>query len=892
MNLRVRGRSRVIDVLLIAALAVAGTIPAFATETHQFDVPAEDAPTAIRDFATQAHVQILVAGENVKEKHLHAVSGEFSTEQGLRLLLADSGLSPQYVGDRSIALVTSSDSIPPPKGNAKEGKKNSSSDFRVAQVDQTPAGPQAVGDNQNAEKKKKEEGLTEIVVTGTHIRGVTVLASSMTSFSRDDIAQSGAGTVSDFMDRIPQNFVGGASSNSMGTSLLGGGDTFDRTGGSGVNLRGLGNGATLVLIDGRRVAPGNVTGNFVDVSMIPMAAVQRIDISTDGASAIYGSDAVGGVVNFVLRDNFDGAETFARAGSVTDGSHSEYDISQTIGHTWSGGAGMVSAEFYHTNPLSAADRPFSDTAQLPFTLLPYQQRESLFFNVRQDLGGFNAFANAIIGHRASEFDVSSLRFISHSTASINTYNATVGVDKNLGEKQLLEFSATYSGSGTHEDTIQNAAPATSYHANSSVLELSPTLDGTLWHMRSGEVRYAIGAEYRSEHFRQLDLLAETEFKPSRAVYAGFAELNVPVVSPDMGVWGVRQLSINLADRLEHYSDFGSTNNPKFGVVWTVFPDLKLRGSYGKSFQAPNLNDLNPEITNAATFPLRPDGTFNPGAPDNVNTLALFGGNPNLQPEKATSWTAGLDFTPEAIRGLRLTGTYYDIRFTNRVTNLQGTFGILELIQNAAILGPTVIQFNPALSTVKSWYANPHFSDYFGIPATSVNAIADLRIQNLSGVSTHGVDFGISYDTTLQSVHLTTGIDGTRILGFTNQVTPKAPVISILDTTFNPIHLRIRGKAVAEYRDLTLAAFINYVGNYDNNQVTPQVPAGSWTTVDASATYALHSGPLSGFSATVGSLNLLNRDPPFVGNSTLVVNYDGANANPVRRFVYLNVSYKW
>src|ERR1700730_5572148 len=104
------GRSQLIDILLTAALAVAGPIPAFAAETHQFDVPDEAAPAAIRDFASQAHVQILVAGENVKEKHLHAVSGELSTDQGLRILLADSGLIPQYVGDRSIALVTAANS--------------------------------------------------------------------------------------------------------------------------------------------------------------------------------------------------------------------------------------------------------------------------------------------------------------------------------------------------------------------------------------------------------------------------------------------------------------------------------------------------------------------------------------------------------------------------------------------------------------------------------------------------------------------------------------------------------------------------------------------------------------------------------------------------------------
>src|ERR1700733_4967370 len=124
MKLRVMGRSRVFDVLLFAALAVAGPIPVFATETHQFDIPAEDAPSAIRDFATQAHVQILVAGENVREKHLHPVAGEFSTEEGLRLLLADSGLSPQYVGDRSIALVKASDANSPSQGNAKEGGKS------------------------------------------------------------------------------------------------------------------------------------------------------------------------------------------------------------------------------------------------------------------------------------------------------------------------------------------------------------------------------------------------------------------------------------------------------------------------------------------------------------------------------------------------------------------------------------------------------------------------------------------------------------------------------------------------------------------------------------------------------------------------------------------------
>jgi len=105
----------------------AGSIPAFATETHRFEVPDEDATAAIRDFASQAHVQILVAGDNVKEKHLHALSGEFSTDQGLRILLADSGLTPQYINHRSIALVTTSSATTP---GAKQTEKSSRNTYR------------------------------------------------------------------------------------------------------------------------------------------------------------------------------------------------------------------------------------------------------------------------------------------------------------------------------------------------------------------------------------------------------------------------------------------------------------------------------------------------------------------------------------------------------------------------------------------------------------------------------------------------------------------------------------------------------------------------------------------------------------------------------------------
>src|SRR5258708_34821074 len=107
--------TRVIELVLVAALVSRGIGLAVASDTIRFNIPAEEAPAAIRDFASQANVQIIVAGESVNGKRLHAVVGELSTEQALRILLAGSGLTPRYVGNGSIALVT--DTTPAPSGS-------------------------------------------------------------------------------------------------------------------------------------------------------------------------------------------------------------------------------------------------------------------------------------------------------------------------------------------------------------------------------------------------------------------------------------------------------------------------------------------------------------------------------------------------------------------------------------------------------------------------------------------------------------------------------------------------------------------------------------------------------------------------------------------------------
>src|SRR6185312_3805873 len=108
-----------------------------------------------------------------------------------------------------------------------------------------------------------------------------------------------------------------------------------------------------------RIAPSGTAGEFVDIENIPLSAIDRIDILPDSASALFGADAIGGVVNLVLRDKLDGGETTLRGGSGTHGDLQEYLVSQAFGKSWDGGHGLLAVEFYDRGPLSASHRTYA-----------------------------------------------------------------------------------------------------------------------------------------------------------------------------------------------------------------------------------------------------------------------------------------------------------------------------------------------------------------------------------------------------------------------------------------------------------------------------------------------------------------------------------------------------
>jgi iron complex outermembrane receptor protein len=198
-----------------------------------------------------------------------------------------------------------------------------------------------------------EPAVEEIVVTGTRIkrRDFTSI-SPLATIDPTVIEYSGRPTLEETLNRMPQVIPDfGRTSNSPGDGT------------ARVNLRGLGAGRTLVLVNGRRLAPSGV-GTAVDVNNIPQVLVERVEIITGGATAVYGSDAVAGVVNFLLREDFDGLSVDGSFGITGEGDAETRDLDVAYGHNLANGRGnvVVYAGVLEREELFAAEREFTSVA--------------------------------------------------------------------------------------------------------------------------------------------------------------------------------------------------------------------------------------------------------------------------------------------------------------------------------------------------------------------------------------------------------------------------------------------------------------------------------------------------------------------------------------------------
>jgi outer membrane receptor protein involved in Fe transport len=256
----------------------------------------------------------------------------------------------------------------------------------VANSAEKPA-PAKTDDDATSEHKSVK--MEKIEILGSRIHGLDIEGPSpVSTYNQDYIQATGAMTLADFLNKLPQNYSGISAGRSsapnelnpefgqrtetttpMFNFILGASDAPPgQTGVSGVSLRGLGSGSTLVLVDGRRQIKSGA-GNrgsdsqqgFVDLNGIPLGMIDHIEVLPSGASAIYGADAVAGVINIVLKKDYNGSElTGTYKGSFAGGGR-ERTVNLTSGFTSPDGKlrGMVSVDYYDRAALKASQRGFS-----------------------------------------------------------------------------------------------------------------------------------------------------------------------------------------------------------------------------------------------------------------------------------------------------------------------------------------------------------------------------------------------------------------------------------------------------------------------------------------------------------------------------------------------------
>jgi iron complex outermembrane receptor protein len=206
--------------------------------------------------------------------------------------------------------------------------------------------------------------MPKVEITGSAIRRIeSETALPVQVITREDIEKAGVTTASELMARVSAN-VGGLTD---GASIT---DGHDQRGFNSANLRGIGTSSTLVLLNGRRMAnfasPGDDTG--VDLNNIPAAAIQRVEVLLDGASALYGTDAIGGVINFITRKDFQGVELNVYGGKTDEGGAGKRTASITAGHgdlAKDGYNVFAVVDMQRTDALSTSQRKFIDDLHIP-----------------------------------------------------------------------------------------------------------------------------------------------------------------------------------------------------------------------------------------------------------------------------------------------------------------------------------------------------------------------------------------------------------------------------------------------------------------------------------------------------------------------------------------------
>jgi iron complex outermembrane recepter protein len=428
-----------------------------------------------------------------------------------------------------------------------------------------------------------------------------------------------------------------------------------------------------------------------------------------------------------------------------------------------------------------------------------------------------------------------------------------------------------------------------YTDESEVASANLIAQGTAFKLPAGDLKVAVGAQFRTEALKNSGVTFTSGLTPlstrspdkDRKVAAAFIEVRAPLVGPNNAIPGVQKLELSLAGRLEDYDDIGSTANPKIGLMWTPVDDLKVRANWGTSFRAPAMTELAQRRYISATF-----------VADTVGQqVALFegGGNPDLKPETADTFTFGFDYRPKD-SPFRIGATWFDIVFSDQI----GSPARDNLTQ--VLLDPNLAPFvrridrNSAAdrAAVDALINSPDFLLPGVLPADAFGVIVDARWLNTSSVEVRGLDGYAAYDLDLAGGELTLEATASYMTDYKRRITSTAPTVDVVDTYGFPVDLRgtVSGRWMRD--DVSLRVAVNHVGGYRD---LLESRIGSWTTTDMQVGWTPSGSWGEGLSLTASVRNVFDADPPFYDAIT-GIGFDAGQADPLGRTFALQLTKRW
>lgn len=838
---------------LLAAAAMTVTHPAFAQDaaSYQLDLPAESLSAALHNLAIQTHSNILGASSLIDGQRTSALSGSYTVAQALDHLLSGTGLQVEASSDGFVI-----------RPGAGQGSAS-----------------------------------TGITVTGTRIAGAPV-ASQVISISRSDMEDSGYTDLGRLVRDLPQSF-GGGQNPGVGYNVPANRGT-DVGGGSSINLRGLGSDATLTLLDGHRVAY-TATKQSVDVSAIPLAIVDHIDIVPDGASALYGSDAVAGVANVILRRDMQGVETIARVGGATDGGDFQQQYGIAAGDRWKTGGFIVAYDYASSGAVWGRQRSWAKAIAPNLMLMPELWHHSVAFNGHQSLTETLTLETNAYYNNRDEFGVFP-EFVGSDVGSgqLSTRDQVWGVASTLKLRMENDWHLNLAGTTGKEHvdlyniTCGNGAcsqTSSGYYRNlAHTVELNG--DGKLIDMPGGPVKLAFGVGYRAISFTNYSGPGSSNnIQHGQDSSYAFGEIAVPLIGAEQDIPLIRSLSASAAVRYERYPGIANVATPKLGLIYAPDEDFDIKASWGKSFRAPTLYEQY-QARGAYIYPAKSFGAS--GYPATAQAIYVLGGSPTLKPEQANTWSAGITFHPRALPGFKLEVSYYNIHYRDRIVTP-------ITVSSQALSNPiyqSQITMSPNAATQAAVIASAARSlnvSAYPYATGNVVAIVDNATVNAGHQWVQGVDILADYDLDLgMRDHLKVSGDVVYI-DSKQQVSSTQPILALAGTIFNPPHWRGQSYVTWKHDDVTLNLAARYTGSLTDNRSTTSVPLPSMTTFDTTVRYAFHRvfGPLQGVTVNFSAQNIFNAKPPQIATTNLYdAPFDSTNYTPFGRVLSFGLNTKW